>query len=191
MEFEVKIDTKQLEEMTKAAKEFAPKAIERANRDAINKGNTMLRKQMLKKYVFSKEEFEKYVRKKDTCIIAKSELLTVGEGKKTHFRIAPRQYSSQANIKVNKRKKVALTIKKKNKKRLNHVFIANPNSPKIRHTMLWERGDYGIMPFRTISVAQMTANREILDPTMNVMMETQQKRLEHYIEREIEKHADH
>ena len=93
MEFEVKIDTKQLEEMTKAAKEFAPKAIERANRDAIKKGKTTLSKSARERYNMSKKDFEQFVKTRETRIEVTSRMLTVGST--THFSITPKNYYSQ------------------------------------------------------------------------------------------------
>ena len=189
MEFEVKIDTKQLEEMTKAAKEFAPKAIERANRDAIKKGKTTLSKSARERYNMSKKDFEQFVKTRETRIEVTSRMLTVGST--THFSITPKNYYSQKDIKVNKRKKSTATIKKGNKRLLKYTFIANP--AKVKNTMLWQR-DWQtgkISPFKTTSAAQMASNKEVSDAALNAMAETQQKRLQYYIEMELEKHADH
>lgn len=189
MEFEVKIDTKQLEEMTKAAKEFAPKAIERANRDAIKKGKTTLSKSARERYNMSKKDFEQFVKTRADRIEVESRLLTMGTT--THFSITPKSYISQKDIAAKKRKKATVTIQKGNKKRMRHAFIANPE--KVQNTILWQRDKQTgkISPIKTISAAQIASNKEISEMTLNTMQEAQKERLEHYIEREIEKHADH
>lgn len=189
MEFEVKIDTKQLEKMTKAAKEFAPKAIERANRDAIKKGKTTLSKSARERYNMSKKDFEQFVKTRADRIEVESRLLTMGTT--THFSITPKSYISQKDIAVKKRKKATVTVQKGNKKQMRHAFIANPE--KVQNTMLWQRDKQTgkISPIKTISAAQIASNKEISEMTLNTMQETQKERLEHYIERELEKHADH
>lgn len=189
MEFEVKIDTKQLEEMTKAAKEFAPKAIELANRDAIEKGRTALSKSARKRYNMSKEDFEQFVRTRENRIEVKSRLLTMGST--THFSITPKSYRSQKKIEVKKRKEATVTVQKKNKKRMRHAFIANPE--KVHNTMLWQRDEQTgkISPIRTVSAAQIASNKEISETVLDIIQETQKERLKHYMERKLEKHANH
>lgn len=74
---------------------------------------------------------------------------------------------------------------------MRHAFIANPG--KVQNTMLWQRDKQTgkISPIKTISAAQIASNKEISEMTLNTMQEAQKERLEHYIERELEKHANH
>lgn len=187
MEFKVEMDMKELKRMTKAAQEFGPKVVERANRDAIKKGKTTLSREVRERYNMPKKDFESFVRTRDTQIDVISRLLTVGTT--THFSITPKNYTSQRGIKVSRRKKSNATIKKGNKKYIKHAFIANPD--KVHNTMLWLRKGDTIQPFKALSAAQMASNREVSKAVMNVMAETQIKRLEHHLDREIEKHANH
>jgi hypothetical protein len=120
-----------------------------------------------------------------------SRLLTVGTT--THFSITPRQYKSQAGIKVSRRKLSTATIKKQSKKNVQSAFIANPSAIKGGNTMLWIRQKgkkgkgYSRQPLKTISIPQMATNKSVSNKIQETMKDTYNKRFEHYMNRTLDK----
>lgn len=193
MKFETVIDTKELCEMTKAAIRFGPKVVARANRDAIDKGKTELGREVAKRYNMTQKEFKNYVRSKYDRIEVESHLLTVGTD--THFSHTPKKYESQKGKKIKERnngKKATATIKKKGKKVIKHGFILNPNRVKNgAKVMLWIKEGKKYTPYRSVSAAQMASNEDVKNATLEAMAKKQEERLEHYMNLEMKKYANH
>lgn len=193
MRFETVLDTKELCEMTKAAIRFGPKVVERANRDAINKGKTELGREVAKRYNMTQKEFKNYVRSKYDRIEVESHLLTVGTD--THFSHTPKNYESQKGKKIKERNRgraATVTIKKKGKKTVRHGFILNPSKVKNgAKVMLWIKEGKKFEPYRSVSAAQMASNKDVKNATLEAMAKKQEERLEHYMNLEMEKYANH
>lgn len=200
MRFEAVLDMKELNKMTKAAKKYGQRVVDRANRDAVKRAGTVFSTEVTKKYNIGKEDFRKNMRIGYDRVDIASRLLTVGTD--THFSHTPAKYKSQKDIKVRKRnggRKPTVTIEKGHKEVVAHCFILNPE--KVRYgdgpakeggtTMLWKHEGEEVVPYRSLSAAQMASNEEVIKKVIEQTTAYQMERLEHYIEMELEKHADH
>ena len=107
--------------------------------------------------------------------------------------VAPKGYQSQKGIPVKRRKRISATIIKGQKKKFSHGFILNPDKVKNgAKVMLWGRdGKEPPKPIKSTSAAEMANQKEIAETTEKVMSETFENRLHHYVEREMNKIANH
>ena len=191
VDIDVKLDDRAFKEMKKAQKKYGEKVIKRAKRDAARKARTALQKEISKKYNIKQNESKKFISTTEDSLCVESKKLTVGTD--THFSITPKKYVTQKDIPVKKRKRATTTIMRGNKKKFSHGFILNPakvkNGAKV---MLWKRnGKQEPEPVKSLSVAEMANNKEIAENTQRVMSETFEKRLNHHIDREMSKIANH
>ena len=189
IQFTVKFDNSTMKKADKLLKANAPKAMKSALTRALKAGVSAFESAPKggapSVYNIKKAELEKVTRIKGTSIEARSRLLTVGESP-SHFKIAPSKYISQVGMPVKKRKISAATIKKKQKKKIPHAFVANPAAINGGTVMLWRRVNKTgreISPVRTLSAAQMLYKEEIQDNVMKAIKETYDKRLDHELER--------
>lgn len=191
-----KIDTPFFEQLKTVATIGGKKAMSMAINDSLATGKTTLKRETSLNYNIKQKDVDKNSKivrcspanLKDGKIVVASRLLTVGTT--THFSITPRQYTSQAGIKVKKRKIATATIKKNGKKKVKSAFIANPGSIKGGNTMLWIRNagkHQGIKPLKTISIPQMAANESISKPVIKSMEEKYNNRFNHYMNRSFDK----
>lgn len=194
-----KIDTPFFEQLKTVSTAGGKKAMSMSINDSLKAGKTALKREISTKYNLKQKEVDKNskiisaspVQLKSGKIYVASRLLTVGTT--THFSITPRQYKSQAGIKVSKRKASTATIKKQSKKNVKGAFIANPSAIKGGNTMLWIRrqGKKGkgvsIQPLKTISIPQMAANKTVSKNVQQTMKETYNKRFEHHMSRNLDK----
>ena len=133
----------------------------------------------------------KYYSANEKGICVESRKLTIGTD--THFSVAPKGYQSQKGIPVKRRKRISATIIKGQKKKFSHGFILNPDKVKNgAKVMLWGRdGKEPPKPIKSTSAAEMANQKEIAETTEKVMSETFENRLHHYVEREMNKIANH
>lgn len=179
-------------EMKKYIQNGGTKSVSRAMNDALNKGRTALSKGVREQYTIKAGDFKENSRVskatptnlKKGRIEVESRRLTVGTS--THFRITPKQYSSQKGKKVSRRSKASLTVKKGSKKQMKHAFVVNPASINGGNTMLWQREGENIKPITSLSVPQMVTDQKVYNAASKVMETTYQERLKHYMERELE-----
>lgn len=188
---DVRLDDKVLKEAKKAQERYGEKFVNRARRDAAKKAKTALQKEIYQRYNVKQKEIKDFVSASEKGVCAESRKLTIGTD--THFSITPKGYQSQEGIPVKKRKRISATIIKGQKKRFSHGFILNPVRVKNgAKTMLWGRnGKEPPKPIKSTSVAEMANQREIKENTEKVMSETFENRLHHYIEKEMDKIANH
>lgn len=165
-------------------KEQIPKCYYRALGEAAKKGKSAFEDSKggaPSIYNMKKADLSKYTRILKDGIRVRSSLFTIGTT--THFSHTPKAYQSQKGIPVKRRKRMTATIKKKNRKKFPHGFIANP--AKVGKTMMWERlhGSRKIAPIRTISAAQMASNEKVHPYVEEKMLEVLEKRFEHHFNR--------
>lgn len=179
MQIVASVDTKAITALAESVVKAAPKSIKRAQTEAYKKGVTALSKEARKVFSIKAADFKQNVKVKDEGIAAESRLFTT-----VHFPFTPRNYST-------KRRTATLTVKKQ-KKKMPHAFIANPDAINGGNTMLWERtgktskkGRESIAPIRSVSIAQIVGNEEVYKPAMDVIEKTFVDRLEHHLERGI------
>lgn len=201
VEITVKYDEKFFKALEILPENVAKKAMSTSINEALKKGVTEFGRKASGIYNMNKGEIvsKKFTKPKYVMpgsirkgkIIVKSRRLTVG---RTHFASRPSTYKSvegqkQRNI---RRKKTKIKIKKS----AGYVpfkggFIANPSSVKGKNTMVWMRLMQGrrkpIAPVRTISIAQMLSNKEVYQHVENEMEKKYSKRLEHQINRQLDK----
>lgn len=190
VEIDVKLDDRALKEMRKAQEKYGEKVVQRAKRDAVKKAKTTLQREIPKKYNIKQKEVKECISTTDESICAESRKLTVGTD--AHFSTTPKNYTTQKDIKIKRRKKSSATIMKGNKKKFSHGFILNPAKVKNGKVMLWKRsGKKDPEPVKSLSVAEMANEKEIAENTQKVMSETFENRLHHYIDREVSKIANH
>ncbi len=186
-----KIDTPFFDQLKTVSTEGGKKAMSMSINDSLKAGKTTLKREISARYNLKMKEIDQNskinrsspVQLKSGNIYVASRLLTVGTS--THFAITPRQYKSQAGIKVSKRKISTATIKKQSKKNVKGAFIANPSAIKGGNTMLWIRAQGKgngevIQPFKTISIPQMAANKSVSKQVQKTMLDTYTKRFEHH-----------
>lgn len=196
VEIDVKLDDRVLKEMKQAQKKYGEKVVQRAERDAAKKARTAMKREIRKKYNVTSEEMDKHLVAKNGEIRAESKKFSIGTD--THFSHTPAEYESQKNIPVKKRKKAAVKVFKKGRKKFKHAFILNPQKVKNGNeedgngkTMLWRREKGELHTIRSASVAEMANQKEISEKAQKVMSETFENRLHHYIDREVSKIANH
>ena len=188
MRIEADFDYSVIAEMGKIEAKYGQKCVDRATADALKAGKTELSTQIREVYEMKKKDIDSYIEKEKDALHVESRTLTIGND--THFKNTPKSYKSQKDIAVSKRKRVTVTVKKGNKEKMNHAFIANPD--KIGRAMVWQRKDSKhIEPVKSLSAAQMASNEVIAKKTMDTMEKTMEKRLEHYAEREAKRIANH
>lgn len=196
VKIDVKLDDRVLREMKKAQEKYGEKVVQRAERDAAKKARTAMKREIRKKYNVTSEEMDKHLVAKDGEIRAESKKFTIGTD--THFSHTPAEYESQKNIPVKKRKKAAVKVFKKGRKKFKHAFILNPQ--KVRNgneedsngkNMLWKREGEKPKPVRSTSVAEIANQKEISENAQKIMSETFENRLHHHIDREMSKIANH
>lgn len=169
-------------------KEQIPKCYYRALGEAAKKGKSAFEDSKggaPSIYNMKKVELQKYVRLVKGGIRVRYHRFSVGSD--THFSINPKAYQSQKGIPVRKRKRMSVLIRKKNREKFPHGFIANPKAEKVKghKTMIWERfpDTGGIAPIRTISAAQMASNEKVHPYVEEKMLEVLEKRFEHHFNR--------
>ena len=188
---DVRLDDKVLKEAKKAQEKYGEKVMQRAERDAAKKAKTALHKEICKRYNVKQKEIKEFVSANEKGICVESRKLTIGTD--THFSVAPKGYQSQKGIPVKRRKRISATIIKGQKKKFSHGFILNPDKVKNgAKVMLWGRdGKEPPKPIKSTSAAEMANQKEIAETTEKVMSETFENRLHHYVEREMNKIANH
>ena len=186
MILKAKIDKSNIEKAYKAVKNGGQKAIDRAKTRAIKSGAATFTSASKggapAVYKIKPAELKSMTSTDKDSITVKSRLLTIGVSP-SHFGMTPTAYASQKGIPVKKRKKMTATVKKGNKKRMAHTFIANPGAINGGHAMMWERKGKQIQPVRSLSAAQMLTNPEVEEAVMKAINETYEKRLDHELER--------
>ena len=186
MIFDVKVDTSNIEKAKKLMASKAQKAMDRAKLRAYKSGASAIASTAKggapMMYTIKSGDMKAATKVNKDFIEVTSRLYTIGASP-SHFIISPKAYRSQKGIKVAKRKKMSATIKKGQKKKMPHVFIANPAAINGGHAMLWERNGSKINPMHSLSAAQMVSNPEVYENVMKAVNETYEKRLEHELER--------
>ncbi len=188
MRLDVKVDSN-IAEMKKVIEMGGVKSMSRAINDALAKGKTHLGKAVRSVYAIKASDYN------GAAKVTKSSESNLRKGKidvqsrrlsSYHFSFTPRAYKNQKGIKVQKRKKGAITIKKGQKKSYPHGFVVNPGALDNGYTLLWERNGIKINPIRSISVAQMVTNEDAYNPSMEVMKKTYEERLAHHLSRQFQ-----
>lgn len=186
MKIKAKVDKSNIDKAKKAVLAGGQKAVDRARTRALKSGVSAFTS--AKKggapavYTIKAADLRAATVVTKNSIVVRSSRYTIGESP-SHFQMAPKAYKSQKGIKVSRRRKMTATIKKGQKKRFNHAFIANPAAIKGGHAMLWERKGKKISPMHSISAAQMITNPEVEEAVMNAINETYEKRLDHELKR--------
>lgn len=175
------MDTTALKNAVKSIKNASAKSIKRAENEALKKGKTELSTQVRDVYAVTKKDFDPYVRIRGTDIMIRSNPFT-----SVHYKPTPKDYISQKDIKVKKRKKnAAMTVLKGKRVKYPHAFILNPERTHGA-TFLWQRGEDGTSdekptPIRRTSAAQMAAHDDVAKPVADAMVKKFNDRLEHYM----------
>jgi hypothetical protein len=186
MRLKAKVDKSNIDKAWKAIKSGGQKAVDRARTRALKSGASAFTS--AKKggapaiYTIKAADLKKATTVNKDSIVVRSSRYTIGESP-SHFQISPKAYKSQKGVKVSRRKKMSAAIKKGQKKKFPHAFIANPEAIKGGHAMLWERTGKVINPIHSLSAAQMITNPEVEEAVMSAINETYEKRLDHELER--------
>lgn len=188
--FDVKPDLKFWDKVTTAALEGGAKALSRAINESLRKGRTELKRAAAKEYTIKQGDINSHITIKFTnpgsvrrgALKVSGPRMTIGA---THFRMTPKEYTSQQGKRVKQRKRMTASVKKGSKKRMSHAFIANPG--KVGNTMMWIRDGEQIHPVVSISAAQIAANDTVYQTVAKEMQKKFEERFEHHLEREFQK----
>ena len=194
MKLDIKYDSN-LAEMKKVIELGGAKSMSRAINDALSQGKTQLGKNVCFVYAIKPHDF------KPAAKVIKTYEGDLQKGKievqsrrlsSYHFPFTPKKYVSQkietdaSGKKKKPRKQTAsITIKKGQKKKYPHGFIVNPDALDNGYTLLWERNGKKINPIRSVSVAQMVANEDVYNQTMDFMKKIYEEKLEGYLKRQF------
>lgn len=195
-----------LADMKRVIKLGGVKSMSRAINDSLAKGKTSLGMNIRAVYNIKKKDYAPYAKaikcypgnlQKGAIVVASRRFTS------THFSFTPTKYVSQKTIvgadgKKKKAKKyiASFTVKKNKKVRMPHIFVVNPNSPKLKGPaphplMLWKRyiskesGNENITPIRSLSVAQMSRQKLVYNSTVDVIEKTYEERLVDHLNRQF------
>lgn len=192
IEIEARVDDRLVREMALFDKGIK-KEIKKVEKEVLKQGKKELTEQIKKRYMKPKVSGRE-LKVKGNEIVAEGRLLTIGD---THFSATPRGYKPQEGIKVSKRKSLKVTIKKGHKTTFKHAFIANPESIKGGHAIIWEKTGkkekrkvpnrkkeqwvHLISPIKTVAVPEMA--NTLADDVVDKMYRRYDAKLKKYVER--------
>ena len=202
---EIKLDTSKLKNVARAMRDFpelAKKSIPPAINRTLSAVNTRMQKDITTKYKVKKSDLsggKKYkseqsnnlikltkatVRNPSGQINVRGRTLTLSrflQGKKE-----PTSHKGKSRKAIKRIKSPKVQVKKGGTKRVNKSFIAKARGT----TGIFMRDENGkLRMLRTLSVAQMASNKEVLKSAEQTAVETLEKRIEHEMEYRLDKLA--
>ena len=209
---DIEFDDSEIYKLAKQMESKGEKCINKATWDATKHGKAVLFKEAEKEYNIKKQEYFKYLKleKPGSIVVTSTKGMVPSSGKGGHFNLLPAVPPSQEKVKVRERKQASAKIKHESgREKMAHAFILPKSKLKNMEDrdgyMLMEHGDNMsskireghkkrepvVRSFETTNAAFMAGHGSMPEKTLDKMAEQAEKRLQYYIDKEMDKIANH